>query len=388
MQLTVRPPVFKLPSYSLTADLLGFLRCGLQYRYTRLGRIPSARPVQLWFGQFIHGVLEEVYRRFDRARRQGNDDLPPWPDERIDEILELLKRRLAARGLVAGEAAVEELGDTRARAAINELGPDLFPIIHKAEIRLTGSREIRVDLIPEEYQGLRQSERYEVLGVVDVVTHVQLSDPTLQNNRLIQGILRELPGGPPSEFEIIIDYKGMRRPPFQPTGDVNYWDTYGWQVQTYGHLRERQEDSWPVAAGVLLYLNELHPIGDDIEDLLQESVSAATDVPVIPGSEVAQILDGWRPRQDVPQLPIEFRLARALRVTPISDRSILESLDRFDETVAKIETCRAREARQGRIITSWDKNPSDTQTCRVCDFKSYCPAYTTENSPGLPGSAA
>ena len=41
MQLGNRPTVYELPSYSLTSDLLGYIRCGLQYRYTRLGHLPS-----------------------------------------------------------------------------------------------------------------------------------------------------------------------------------------------------------------------------------------------------------------------------------------------------------------------------------------------------------
>src|SRR5271157_6022352 len=152
MQLIRRPSIYALPSYSLTGDLLGFLRCGLQYRYTRIGNLPSTRPVQLWFGQFIHGVLEESFRRFDTARKAGSIDLPPWDDSKITQIRELLKARLAAQGIYPYDDTLESLGDERAKRAINEFGPELFPLIRRAEVRLTGARALPTARIPKQYQ--------------------------------------------------------------------------------------------------------------------------------------------------------------------------------------------------------------------------------------------
>ena len=94
MELQVRPKSYTLPSYSLTGDIISFVRCGLQYRYKRIGRLPPSKPVQLWFGQFIHGVLEEAYREYSTALAAGNDELPPWNQERIDNIISEIKRRL------------------------------------------------------------------------------------------------------------------------------------------------------------------------------------------------------------------------------------------------------------------------------------------------------
>jgi len=395
--------VYALPSYSLTGDLLGYLRCGLQYRYSRIGQLPSTRPVQLWFGQFIHGVLEEAFRRFDQSRREGKTNLPPWPQPEIDAICDLIAQRLASQGLVPWDRRLEHLGRLRAAAAINDLGSDLFPLIHKAEVRLTGARPLPVQNIPPALR-FRDVDRYEIVGVVDVVTHVTLSNPSLQNNRVVKAILSALPPNPPPAFEVILDYKGMRRPtPTTQSGLVDPgWQIYEWQLQTYAHLRATHADSLPVLAGVLLYTNELLPTWADIKRLKQEAAIGITDVPPPVGSMAERMLHGMHAgkapidpatgrRQLPPKLPLDFRLQRSIRVATISDSSIQAALAKFDDTVVDIEICRGRENQSNSVLGSWTNYATEPDTCAACDHQTYCPGYRQNVAggrtqvPTLPG---
>lgn len=389
MYLSIRPAVYTLPSYSLTGDLLGFLRCGLQYRYTRIGQLPASRPVQMWFGRFIHGVLEEAYRRYRASSEIGEDDLPPWPQARIDEICDLIKRRLAAERLFPWDEGLEALGDRRAEVAINELGPELFPLIHRAEVRLTGTRPLPEEQIPPRYR-FREADRYEMAGIIDVITHIELAHSDLQDNQLLKLILEALPNEPPENFEIIIDYKGMRRPPVETSTATgpNYWDIYGWQVQTYAHLRGRHEDSLPVVAGVIIYLNELLPTRRDLVALRNELRDGTTDVAPQAGSELETLLLDWREGDGIPALPLSFRLRRAVRIVRITPETLGAALASFDEVVARIEICQGRELQRGRVLSTWDKNTSDESTCARCDARTFCPAYTQETAPRLPGVRA
>jgi hypothetical protein len=398
MSLSVRPPVHTLPSYSLTSDLLGFLRCGLQYRYTRLGKMPSSRPVQLWFGQFIHGVLEESYRQI----KDGKLPIPPWPEPKtLTDIMARIDRRLAARNIVCWDDESERLGQRRAQAAVEELGPLLFPLINQAEVRVRGAR-----LMPSGTGVPAKADRYEMLGVIDVVTQIELFNPKFKINLFVQLVVNELPSNPPSEFEVIVDYKGMKRPDLNPpaTGkptstpdaagaafddDQSLWEIYAWQVHTYAHLRSLLTPK-PVVAGVLIYLNELFPTKTDFYSL-RRAVRENWKDTVVPakGSEDEKLLLTWKPKTEgepVPLLSLGFRIKRAVRVIPITEASTKKALNSFDETVGKIEHCRLREENSGKIINSWDKNPSHEPTCEACDSKTYCPDYgkKRKHQPQLP----
>jgi len=381
MTLSIRSRPYTLPSYSLTGDLIGFLRCGLQYRYQKIGRLPPSRPVQLWFGEFIHGVMDESFRRFDEARRAGVDKLPPWSISEIDDVCQVIERRLSARGLKPWNDVIRDLGRRRADAAINELGPHLFPLIHQSEVRLSGARALPT--INPAYQ-FRDADRYEITGVVDVISSVELAKPEHANNLIVKIIKGKLGAAKfPATFEIIIDYKGMRRPNHFGMGKKSLWEQYEWQVQTYAELRRKQQGAKPVVAGVLLYINELAPTNQDIDILRDDMRQGITDVMPEEGTEFAKSVSSGK--VNLKTVPLDFRLRRALHVVPVSDKSIAQALNEFDKVVKDIETCRGRETHGQPILSCWDRNPHDVQTCEVCDSRTYCPDFQKHHASRLGG---
>lgn len=387
VELSVRRPPYIIPSYSLTGDLLSFLRCGLQYRYGGLGHMPATRPAQLWFGQFIHGVLEETYRRFTRHEEQSGHGQIAAGDE-LDEVLELIGRRLAAQGVRPRNANLEAVGRERAKVAVAELGPELFPIINEAEIPLSGTRHLPVKGWPGGIPR-RESDRYEMAGIVDVITEIQIDNPGLRSNRIVQALIEALPEGLPEQFEVIVDYKGMRRPPsVAPKAGPNYWNVYEWQLQTYARLRSVQPTARPVVGAALVFLNELHQTSSDIGALRQEIRKRETDVLPESGSADERLLSRpARTGQPPPLLSFDYRLARALRVVPVSDASQQAAAAEFDRVVFDIEVSRARERQSPHILTEWETNASDDATCAACDWRTICPEHP-DILPSLPADEA
>lgn len=125
-----------------------------------------SHPVQLWFGRFIHAVLEESYRMI-KEERTG---LPPWSQPELDGIFDRIDRLLAAQNIICWDADSEKLGRRRATSAVNEMGPILFPLINQAEVRVRGARKLPLPASGATTR--RDIDRYEMQGVIDVVTHL------------------------------------------------------------------------------------------------------------------------------------------------------------------------------------------------------------------------
>jgi len=365
-----------IPSYSLTGDLLSFLRCGLQYRYHNGSALPPSRPVQLWFGEFIHGVMEAAYRLWSSS---SPPPAFPWPctptpylgtpppsrsAHDIGTLGDMVEETLRAQGKTSRSRVARDSAYRRAEAVVNKVAPHLFPLVASAEERVIGTRDV-----PSGRGTVAnpRANRYELHGVIDVLTDVQLNSVS-SGNVIRDAIIAACPRLPP-HFEVVVDYKGARR----PATNHPYWAQAEWQVQTYAWLRMRQPNSLPVAAGVLVYVNELAPATDDLRELQREIRAGITDVTPIQGSQDAYFLSLWQPGRAIPSFSRSFRMRRAIRVIPVTEQSLADATSKFDQVVLEIERCVAAEAAAGTIRGHW--NPGgDPDTCAACDFRHFCPS--------------
>ena len=106
--------------------------------------------------------------------------------------------------------------------------------------------------MPHYQKGTSRSNYYGITGVIDVLSSVKIDEASdrnliikyLHNNPAFQYKLEKLEK---PEYEIIVDYKGMKRPTLASPS----WDHHDWQVLTYSWLRSMQPESQPVLVGMM-----------------------------------------------------------------------------------------------------------------------------------------
>jgi hypothetical protein len=268
---------------------------------------------------------------------------------------------LRQQGKQARSADARNSGYRRVALAINQLGPHLFPLIASAEKKVIGTRPVPISKLT-----LRCSN-YEVHGVIDVLTNITLKESGPSN--LIRDCVEDVCANLSGSYEVIVDYKGSQR----PLNTEVYWRQGDWQIQTYAWLRSRQADSLPVAAGILIYVNELTPGNKEMQNLQSGIKNGTTDVLPAPGSSDEQLIRMWRQGADTEQLSLEFRLRRAIRVVPVTTVSTQTALAEFDDVVRRAEENIITEALIGDILKAWSPQCRDEDTCSACDFRHFCP---------------
>ena len=417
MKLSTRSREYIIPEYSLTGDLLSFLTCNLQYRYQNKGNLPPSMPVQLWFGEFIHGALEEAFLKWKKY--SNTDQLAfPWDwEEEIKPIEDLITGRLKVKGLNPPYEYVNNYGpkdniySARLERSINLWGPHLFPLIEDTEVLIKGLRSMNDE------NG--RSDYYSINGVVDVLSS-KMVDRFYQktNNNPLQQTLddyfdlsqtnsiisylynndefKRLLDDELNEYEIIIDYKGMRRPSAPSKEELlkiqslmenselfdseeyekyKVWIQHEWQILTYAWLRRNQENSDKPIVGIIFYLNELVPSNDDLKAIKEDLLNNQTDVSINQISEDDWLrLRNWNEDSEIAihrDLSDKFKMDRSIRIINVEEDLIDNSLYQFDNVVNDIESSLIKEMNGCKIKDAW-KAEAEDRTCSACDFRTFC----------------
>ncbi|HWP95998.1 MAG TPA: hypothetical protein VN426_04040 [Syntrophomonadaceae bacterium] len=386
--LEVRQLPFEVPKYSLIGDILSFQRCGLQYRYYSGSSLPPSRPVQLWTGEFTHGVMEEAFLVWNTIGPifPWPCNITPWPTPNsvapripndIGVLGDIVEARLLAKGMRPRSSIARNMAYERISKAINLIAPILFPLITSTEERISGTRQMPNLTIP---LGQRpRGDRYELTGVADVISSVSITaNPT---NFIVNMMLEEFPSLN-GTFDVIVDYKAARRPPtVSIPGETPYWAYQEWQIQTYSWLRQQQHNSHPVKVGLIIYTNELSPSKDDLSELLSEIRQSRTDVSPIRGSSDYYELFRWAPGARMPIFSGDYLLRRAFRFIDVHQQNINHAVQMIDNVVAQIEGCAVQENCSGTILNQWPTNGGSSD-CASCDFRRFCKSTSAPNAPG------
>ncbi|MDR0912347.1 MAG: PD-(D/E)XK nuclease family protein [Methanobrevibacter sp.] len=384
---------YLIPEYNLTGDILSFLTCNLQYRYQNKGSLPPSKPLQLWFGEFLHGVMEEAYIHWELNKTPF-----PWDwREDIRPIEEKIDERLQTRGLYPpserfyspykildhvngnykkNENPKKRIMSERIEKSINIWGKEIFPLMKDAEVAISGVRKL-----PEFKNDLKRAEFYSINGVIDVLSSLKINQLLSQNNILLNYLrknkdinqyFKTLDVNLINEYEIIIDYKGMKR----PNKTNERWKEHESQILTYSWLRRHLNDDKPIIAGIIFYLNELVPSTKDLKEIRQDIIDNKIDKSVknIPDDDLKKIIDWNCEEKTFPVLSDEFKINRSIRIITIDETTIDNALNEFDSVVGEIECCLIKEAQGIPIKSVWKAIP-DERTCDVCDFRNFCNEY-------------
>ncbi len=225
--------------YSVTADILAYQQCSIQYGAFAVRRYEPALVVQLFYGTIIHQVLDRAHAYFRGELGAPQGTMPTAED--IKHYFTEVENALVARRIRAVQSVRDQALEILQR--FNSLeGPELYPRIIDTECRL------QVDQGP-----------YILHGNVDV-----LADSDVGGDNNVE----------------IWDYKGAAKP---SQGDPEY-QRYVFQMQVYSDLYKQKTGKAPTKA-ILYFLNELkgpeptiRPVNALLEvDLDLKSVQEALD---------------------------------------------------------------------------------------------------------------
>ncbi len=356
MQLSTRRLDDTSISFNLYKDLAAFARCGLKQHDT----LYSQSSQSCLSGTLLDFAWREAIHHYFIEQPNGPSKPPPWSHTTTKTIIRHSERRMVMESILPPHAKPTLTDSDEAITIINEFGSSFFPLLDQAGVLIKGARLIPTYKFPSAWRTLA-ANWCEISACADIITHTQFSDLDLEpvskldykKNALRQLIRAALPRKLPSQFEIIVVYKGGRRPLIESSEteecDLNSdWNIDEWCIHTLAHLRSHQDLTPPVIAGMVIYLNELCPAFDALAAFVSEMEQHTTDIVPPQGSYVEKGLLGWnkmpldiRSRANQPQLPFDFRLKRAVRFFDITSLTMKKALKTVDDVVIQLKIAKA-----------------------------------------------
>jgi putative RecB family exonuclease len=209
LSLAHNPPHKPNRRYSVTADILAYQTCSLQYGAFSARKYEPALAVQLFYGTVIHQVLDRAHAHYQGILGAPAGSIPTDAD--IENYFKEVESALIARKIRAVDKVRDQAKEVLKRFNRIE-GPVLYPRIIDTECHLQASQQ-----------------DYILHGNVDVLVASA--------------------GGGTVE---IWDYKGANKPSL---GDIDY-KRYVFQMQVYADLYRQKTGQVPSKA-ILYFLNEM-----------------------------------------------------------------------------------------------------------------------------------
>ena len=200
--------------YSVTADIIAFQQCSLQYGAFAARKYEPALAVQLFYGTVIHQVLDRAHRHYKGELSAPAMTFPT--DDDIEGYFVEVESSLKARGIRAVNNVRQQA--LRVLQRFNSIeGPVLYPRIFDTECRLQADKDT-----------------YILHGNVDVLLVTEGEDD--EDRTGVE----------------IWDYKGA----YLPSLSSPDYQRYVFQMQVYADLYKQKTGVVPEKA-VLYFLNEL-----------------------------------------------------------------------------------------------------------------------------------
>ena len=339
---------------SMSGDLMTFRQCPLQYRCYNVLGLPRSNKDPLWNSEFICELEREAYHQWRSTGRKIKDR----------QSIGLMSRQvdgfLRSQGMRPHPKTYEDdvegisgkLMNLRAHETVCFLMDHLFPLVteNDAVFRYCDDR------MPFSMTGSA--------GVMDGNTILNA-----ESSNVLAQIIKQSVESLSSDSKVIFEIRGTERPLQEDEGSNK--DSHTTYIHALMGMRMSDNDeAGRIAAGVILYLNELR-----LSKRARKALYAYLE-----DSDDDDDIDILLELEDGEQPSIESRMRRCIRVVPydsVSSRKAINDMSRIGMEI--IRAHQSDEEDPSAVRSHWEPGNYDERRCKECDLALSCASVPDEN---------